>query len=59
MGIKIGKIAIDSPVFLAPMSGVTDQPYRRIVRKQGPELVFSEMIASKEMYIPSIPGFEN
>ena len=49
MGIKIGKIAIDSPVFLAPMSGVTDQPYRRIVRKQGPELVFSEMIASKEM----------
>ena len=56
MGIKIGKIAIDSPVFLAPMSGVTDQPYRKIVRRQGPELVFSEMIASKEMLTSEISG---
>tara|TARA_B100001057_G_scaffold450717_1_gene493047 strand:- start:340 stop:1329 length:990 start_codon:yes stop_codon:yes gene_type:complete len=52
MGIQIGGICIDIPVFLAPMSGVTDQPYRKIIRKQGPELVFSEMIASKEMLNP-------
>ena len=49
MGIQIGDIYIDTPVFLAPMSGVTDQPYRKMIRKQGPELVFSEMIASREM----------
>jgi tRNA-dihydrouridine synthase B len=48
MGIKIGNIEVSAPVFLAPMSGVTDLPFRKIVRKQGPELVFSEMIASRE-----------
>jgi tRNA-dihydrouridine synthase B len=48
MGIRIGNIEVAGPVFLAPMSGVTDLPFRKIVRKQGPELVFSEMIASRE-----------
>ena len=56
MGIQIGDIYIDTPVFLAPMSGVTDQPYRKMVRKQGSELVFSEMIASKEMLNSEISG---
>jgi tRNA-dihydrouridine synthase B len=49
MGIRIGELEIKCPVLLAPMSGVTDQPFRKMVRKYGPELVFSEMIASKEM----------
>ena len=35
------------PVILAPMSGVTDRPFRRIVRKFGAELVVTEMLASK------------
>ena len=48
MGIRIGDIEVVAPVFLAPMSGVTDLSFRKIVRKQGPELVFSEMIASRE-----------
>lgn len=37
------------PVFLAPMSGVTDLPFRRQVRKFGAGLVYSEMIASRMM----------
>ena len=45
----VGDVEIKCPVLLAPMSGVTDQPFRKMVRKFGPELVFSEMIASKEM----------
>ena len=46
MTIQIGPIALESPVFLAPMSGVTDRPFRRLVREFGCGLVVSEMIAS-------------
>jgi len=40
---------IDPPVILAPMSGVTDLPFRRLVRNMGAGLVVSEMIASWAM----------
>jgi tRNA-dihydrouridine synthase B len=49
MGIAIGKLELDAPVILAPMSGVTDQPFRRLVRRFGVGLVVSEMIASNAM----------
>ena len=49
MSFHIGPIKIEDPVFLAPMSGVTDQPFRRVVKRFGAGLVFSEMIASRLM----------
>ena len=49
MGIQIGPIHIDSRVILAPMSGVTDAPFRRLVKGLGSGLVVSEMIASEAM----------
>ena len=49
MGIIIGSIPIDTPVVLAPMSGVTDAPFRRLARRLGAGLVVSEMIASQAM----------
>lgn len=49
MGIQIGPVAIADPVILAPMSGVTDMPFRRLVKRQGAGLVVSEMIASQAM----------
>lgn len=49
MGFSLGNITIDNPVFLAPMSGITDLPFRRLVKSYGAGLVFSEMIASREM----------
>ncbi len=49
MSFKIGTILIDDPVFLAPMSGVSDLPFRKLVKSYGAGLVFSEMIASREM----------
>lgn len=49
MSFFIGPIKIDDPVFLAPMSGVTDLPFRRVVKKFGAGLVFSEMLASRPM----------
>jgi len=40
---------LDDPVILAPMSGVTDLPFRRLVKRLGAGLVVSEMIASEAM----------
>jgi tRNA-dihydrouridine synthase B len=47
--ISVGPITIEDPVFLAPMSGVSDLPFRRLVKRYGAGLVFSEMIASRPM----------
>ncbi len=49
MTIKIGRLSIEDPVVLAPMSGVTDMPFRRLVKRYGAGLVVSEMIASEAM----------
>lgn len=47
--LTIGSLRIDCPVFLSPMAGVTDWPFRQAVRKFGAGMVFSEMIASRPM----------
>ena len=47
--IDLGGAVIETPVILAPMSGVTDLPFRRLARAQGTGLVVSEMIASNAM----------
>ena len=49
MGIEVGSLTLKDPVILAPMSGVTDRPFRRLARRLGAGLVVSEMIASREM----------
>src|SRR5271167_3391174 len=49
MGISVGSLMLDDPVILAPMSGVTDLPFRRLVKRLGAGLVVSEMIASEAM----------
>ncbi len=45
--MKIGSIELEAPVILAPMSGVTDLPFRRLVKSFGAGLVISEMLASE------------
>jgi tRNA-dihydrouridine synthase B len=45
--IRIGPVRIESPVILAPMTGVTDMPFRRIVKRYGAGLTVTEMIASQ------------
>jgi len=47
--IHIGPVQIDDPVILAPMAGVTDMPFRQMVKRSGAGLVVSEMIASAAM----------
>lgn len=47
--IDVGSVRIDCPVILAPMTGVTDMPFRRLVRRFGSGLNVTEMIASPAM----------
>jgi tRNA-dihydrouridine synthase B len=44
--LVIGNVALPNPVILAPMSGITDAPFRRLVARLGAGLVVSEMTAS-------------
>ncbi|QZH74784.1 MAG: tRNA dihydrouridine synthase DusB [Erythrobacter sp.] len=45
--IAIGPVQVDCPVVLAPMTGVTDMPFRQLVRRYGSGLNVTEMIASE------------
>ena len=47
--INIGPVQVNCPVILAPMTGVTDMPFRKLVRRYGSGLNVTEMIASPAM----------
>ena len=47
--ISVGPVTVDMPVILAPMTGVTDMPFRTLVRRFGSGLNVTEMIASAAM----------
>ena len=49
MALTLGDITLDPPVFLAPLAGITDLPFRRLVARFGAGLVVSEMVASGEL----------
>ena len=49
MSPQIAHISLNSPVILAPMAGITDLPFRRMVAGFGAGLVVSEMVASQEV----------
>ncbi len=53
--IEVANISLASAVLLAPMAGITDLPFRRLVRRFGAGLVVSEMVASQEM-VQAKPG---
>lgn len=45
--LEVGPVRVETPVVLAPMTGVTDLPFRRLVRRYGSGLNVTEMIASE------------
>ena len=45
--MQIGSHLLSSPVFLAPMAGVTDRPFRQLCHEMGAGLVVSEMVTSE------------
>ena len=48
--MKIGNVSIDSNVFLAPMAGVTDLPFRLICKEMDCGMVYTEMVSAKGLY---------
>ncbi len=55
MSFDIGTTSLSPPIALAPMAGITDRPFRDLVRSFGVGLMVSEMVASQEM-VQSKPG---
>ncbi len=49
MSILVGPYAVNPPIFLAPMAGITDLPFRRVVSRFKTGHFVSEMIASQEL----------
>jgi tRNA-dihydrouridine synthase B len=47
--LEIGRLPVPNAVFLAPMTGVTDLPFRRLAHRLGAGLVVSEMVACEEL----------
>lgn len=45
--MKIGNLSLENNVFLAPMAGVTDLPFRLLCKEMGCGLVYSEMVSAK------------
>ena len=48
--IPIGPLTLAMPVILAPMTGVTDRPFRTLVKRYGAGLTVTEMIASADVF---------
>lgn len=48
--IEIGNVKVENNVFLAPMAGITDRPFRMICKEFGPGLVYTEMVSSKGVF---------
>ena len=48
--MKIGNVLLDNNIFLAPMAGVTDTPFRILCREQGCGLVYTGMVSAKGMH---------
>jgi len=48
--MKIGKIEIPAGALMAPMAGVTDKPFRQIVKRLGAAMTCTEMVSAKGLY---------
>lgn len=47
--LKIGKLEIEKPIIAAPLAGVSDKAYRRVLKENGVPLVFTEMVSAKAL----------
>ncbi len=47
--MRIGNVETDNNIFLAPMAGITDLPFRLICKENGAGLVYSEMVSAKAL----------
>ena len=47
--LKLGKLTIKDPIIAAPLAGVSDKGYRRVLKENGVPLVFTEMVSAKAL----------
>jgi tRNA-dihydrouridine synthase B len=45
--MRLGNLQLDHPLFLAPLSGITDYPFRKLAREFGCSMVFTEMVSAE------------
>ena len=46
---KLGNIEISGPIVLAPMAGISNSAYRRIIKEMGADLIYAEMVSDKAL----------
>lgn len=51
--MNIGTVSLENPIVLAPMAGVTDAPFRKIVKRFGPGLLCAEMVSATALHFKS------
>lgn len=51
--MQIGSVVLENPVVLAPMAGITDAPFRRIVKRFNPGLLCGEMVSATALHYQS------
>lgn len=56
--MRIGNITLETPLALAPMAGITDQPFRRICRSLGCGMTVSEMVSAKGLLYKNVKTTE-
>ncbi len=47
--LKLGSLLLESPIFAAPLAGVSDKAYRRVLKEAGVPLAFTEMVSAKAL----------
>ena len=47
--MKIGNVNLENNIFLAPMAGITDLPFRLICKENGAGVVYTEMVSAKAL----------
>ena len=55
---KIGNVTIDNQIVLAPMAGISNTSYRRIIKQLGAGLIFAEMVSDKALVFSNSKTFE-
>ena len=56
--MKIGKINIDNALFLAPMAGITDHPFRIICKEMGASIVYTEFVSANGIIRENLKTFD-
>jgi len=56
--VKIGNVTLENNIFLAPMAGVTDMPFRILCKEQGCGMVYTEMVSAKGIYYNDEKSFK-